>query len=113
MAGRVSAGTSPSDVRKVLAAKQCPAGKGRSFKVNDASTAPTTFSLGDAAYYLTKGETITFQGLQYSTPATVVYYPVGQHNCTTMYKALVDGELMVVFVVKTCLLLKEVSVLLM
>jgi hypothetical protein len=62
MAGRVSAGTSPGDIRNVLAAKQCPNGKGRSVKVNEASTAPENFSLGDTTYYFTKGETITFQG---------------------------------------------------
>jgi hypothetical protein len=50
------------------------------------------FSLGDTTYYLNKGETITFQGCQYSTHATMIYYRVGLHECTTMDKALVDRE---------------------
>jgi hypothetical protein len=90
MAGRVSAGTSPGDIQNVLAAKQLPNGKGRSVKVHEASTAPDTLSLGDTTYYLNKGEAITFQGCRYSTHATMVYYRVGMHECTTMYKALVD-----------------------
>jgi hypothetical protein len=77
MAGRVSTGTSPGDIRNVLAAKQRPNGKGRSVKVNEASTAPDTFSSVDTTYYLNKGETITFQGCQYSTHTTMVYYRVG------------------------------------
>jgi hypothetical protein len=36
MAGRVSEGTSPGDIRNVRAAKQRPYGKGRSVKVNEA-----------------------------------------------------------------------------
>jgi hypothetical protein len=56
MAGRVSAGTSPGDIWNILAAKQRPTGKGRSVKLNEASMAPDTFSLGDTTYYLNKGE---------------------------------------------------------
>jgi hypothetical protein len=52
MAGRVSAGTSLGDIWNILAAKQRPNGKGRSVKVNEASTAPDMFSLGDTTYYL-------------------------------------------------------------
>jgi hypothetical protein len=40
--------------------------------------------------HISKGETITFQVRQYSNHATMVYYHVGQHECTTMDKALVD-----------------------
>jgi hypothetical protein len=68
----VSTGTSPGDSQKVLSAKQHPNGKGRPVKVNAASTAPETFSLGDTTNYLNKGEIITFQGCQYSTHATLV-----------------------------------------
>jgi hypothetical protein len=90
MAGRTSAGTSPGDIRKVLAAKQGPHGKGKTLKANEVATAPDTLTLGDTTYYLNKGEILSFQGRQYSAHSTRVHYRIGQHECSTLDKALVD-----------------------
>jgi hypothetical protein len=55
-------GTSPGDIRHVIAAKRGNVHmKGSSVKVNEASTNPDTLAVGDT-YFLYKGETITFQG---------------------------------------------------
>jgi hypothetical protein len=90
MAGRVSGGSSPGDIRKVLVAKQGPNGKGKPVKVHGANSAPETINLGDTTYYLNKGKTITFQGRQDSMHATMVHYRVGQHEYNTLDKALID-----------------------
>jgi hypothetical protein len=88
MVGRVYAGKSPGDIQKVIASKQLPTGKGRSNKVNEASKAPDTFSLGDTTYYLNKGETITFQGCLFQ-PMPPWYTTV--LDSMTMDKVLVDS----------------------
>ena len=91
MAGRTSSGTSPGDIRKVLAAKQGPAAKkNKSIKANESSIAPETVTIDDVTYYLNKGETITFHGHQYSAHISMIHYCVGQHERATMEKALVD-----------------------
>ena len=90
MAGQTTSGTSPGDIRKVLAANQRPNGKATSVRVNEASTVPDTFILGDTTYYLNKGETITMQGRQYSAHSTTIHYSVGKHASTIMDRALVD-----------------------
>ena len=90
MAGRSSNGISPGDIRQVLASKQGPSGKRKTVKVNEATTTPETFTLGDTTYYLNKGETINFQGYQYSAHSTMVRYNVGQHESSSLDKALVD-----------------------
>ena len=77
MAGRSSNGTSPGDIRQVLASKQGPASKHKSVKVNEATKTPESFTLGDTTYYLNKDETISFQGHQYFAHSTMVCYNVG------------------------------------
>jgi hypothetical protein len=77
-------GTSPGDIRHVLAAKRGNVHKkGSSVKVNEASTNPDTLTVGDRTYFLNKGVTITFQGHQYFTYSTFVQYCIGQHEFTT------------------------------
>jgi hypothetical protein len=64
-------GTSPGDIRHVLAAKRGYVHKkGSLVKVNEASTNTDTLTVGDCTYFLNKGETITFQGHQYFTYST-------------------------------------------
>jgi hypothetical protein len=46
--------------------------------------------IGDVQYYLTKGETIAFNGQHYKAHITVDQYNIGRHNITTMNKTLVD-----------------------
>jgi hypothetical protein len=72
MAGRTSTGTSPGDIRKVLATKHGPSSKNKTFKMNETLTAPETLTMDDTTYYLNKGETISFQGCQYSAHSTMV-----------------------------------------
>ena len=60
MAGRSNNNTSAGDIRYVLAAKRSQ-DKGKSRKVNESKSAPSTVQIGDTTYYLNKGETITFQ----------------------------------------------------
>jgi hypothetical protein len=84
-------GTSPGDIRHVLASKRGNIHKkGNSVKVNKASINPDTLMVGDCTYFLNKGETITFQGHQYFTYSTVVHYCIGQHEFTATDMALID-----------------------
>jgi hypothetical protein len=66
MAGRSSNGTSPGDIRKVLASTQGPTTKKKVIKMNETSTTPETLVIDDTTYYLHKGETITYQGRKYT-----------------------------------------------
>jgi hypothetical protein len=92
MPGQTSSGESAqAAICHVMAAKQgngCR--KGRSVKVNEASTTPDTLTIADTTYYLNKGETITFQGHQYFTHSTLIQYCVGQHECASRNMALID-----------------------
>jgi hypothetical protein len=93
MSGRSASGTTtPGVIRKVLAAKQgASTSKGKTVKVNETSTAPATFTLGDTTYYINKGETITINGQQYySLHSTMIHYHVGEHAQVVTDKALVD-----------------------
>jgi hypothetical protein len=86
MAGR---SLSSGDIRHVLAAKQ-KSDKAKNQKVNASKSEPGTLKLGDTIHFLKKGETITFNGQQYSTHVTMHHYSVGRHDVTIMEKALID-----------------------
>jgi Reverse transcriptase (RNA-dependent DNA polymerase) len=91
MAGRSSTGTSPGDIRKVLASKQGPTNKNKTIKSNEtALTAPETLTVDDTTYYLNKGETVSFKGCHYSAHSSMIQYCVGQHEYSALDKALVD-----------------------
>ena len=94
MSGRTSSNEiSPGDIRHVMASKQNPKDRksnSRQFKVNETTTTPDTLAMGDLMYYLNKGETITFQGNQYSTHSTLISYHIGQHESSKNDMALVD-----------------------
>jgi hypothetical protein len=84
-------GTSPGDIRHVLAARQDnDSKKGKTVKVNTESTTPDTLTVGDPTYFLNKGETITFQGNQYFTHSTIICYCIGQHEFTATDMALIE-----------------------
>ena len=83
-------GSSPGDIRHVLAAKQGNSKKGKVVKVNETSTTPDTLTVGDRTYFLNKGETITFQGNQYFTHSTFIKYRIGQHEFSAPDMALID-----------------------
>jgi hypothetical protein len=95
------------DIHHVLAAKQ-KSDKGRNWKVNASESERGRLKLGDTTYFLNKGETIMFNGQQYSAHVTMLHYSVGQHDVATMEKALVVAP-MVVFVEMICVLLKIVN----
>jgi hypothetical protein len=44
--------------------------------------------LGDTTNVLNRGETITFNGQQYSTHVTMLTYFIGQHDAGTMERSL-------------------------
>lgn len=94
MSGRTSSNElSPGDIRHVMASKQNPKDRksnSRQFKVNETTTTPDTLAMGDIMYYLNKGETISFQGNQYSTHSTIISYRIGQHESSKNDMALVD-----------------------
>jgi hypothetical protein len=77
------------DICHVLAAKQ-KSEKGKNRKVNTSKSEPGTLKLGDSTHFLNKGETITFNGQQYSTHVTMLCYSIGWQDVATMEKALVD-----------------------
>ena len=88
MAGRGSP-SSPGDIRTVLATNRTP-NMTKPRKVNASDSAPNTVQVGDTTYHLNKGETITFQGHQYSVHMTCIPYFVSQHDVLVMDKALID-----------------------
>jgi hypothetical protein len=90
MAGRTPNGSSPGDIRKVLTSNQRPANKAIKTKVNSTELVPETIQFGGQTYSIHKGETITFNGHQYSASAHIVTYNVGKHKRTLGDKALVD-----------------------
>jgi hypothetical protein len=102
MAGRSASGTTtPIDICKVLAAKQgVSTNKGKTVKVNETSSAPATFTLGNRTYYLNKGVTITINRQQYSLQSTLIHL-VGMHRLSWI-KLLSTGELLVAYVLMTC-----------
>jgi hypothetical protein len=73
MAGQKS---SCGDVCQVLASKQTP-DKQKKRHVNEGTSAPSTVTIDGTTYYMHKGETINFQGRQYSAHMTKCYYCVG------------------------------------
>jgi hypothetical protein len=84
-------GSSPGDIRHVLAAKQRYSNKNdKSLKVNETLLTPDTLTVGDRTYFLNKGETIKFQGNQYFTHSTLIRYCIGQHEFTSPDMALVN-----------------------
>jgi hypothetical protein len=86
MAGQ---GSSSGDIRQFLAAKSTP-DKSKNRQATKSKLAPSTVQVGDTTYYLNQGETITFQGHQYSYHMTKVNYHISQHDVTTMEYALID-----------------------
>jgi hypothetical protein len=58
--------------------------------VHEGTSAPSTVTVGGTTYYMHKGETINFQGHQYSAHMTKCYCRVGQHDVSDMEYALVD-----------------------
>jgi hypothetical protein len=58
--------------------------------VNEGTSYPSTVTIDGTAYYMHKGETINFQGRQFSALMTKCYYRVGQHDVSDMEYALVD-----------------------
>jgi N-acetylglucosamine-6-phosphate deacetylase len=58
--------------------------------VNEGTSAPSTVTIDGTNYYMHMGETINFQGHQYSAHMTICYYCVGQHDVSNMEYALVD-----------------------
>jgi hypothetical protein len=86
MAGR---GSTYGDIQNVLAANQKP-DKNKSRKANAIESSPSTLQLGDTTFFLIKGETVTFLGNQYRAHMTMIHYRIGQHDISTMEKALVD-----------------------
>jgi hypothetical protein len=87
MAGQ---GSSSGDIRQVLATKRTP-DKSKNRQANESKLAPSTVHVGDTTYYMNKGETISFQGHQYSSDMTTVNYRISQHDIKTMEYALIDG----------------------
>jgi hypothetical protein len=86
MAGHTS---SSGDIRQVLAANQ-KSDKGKNQKVNATESAPGTIKFGETTYFLNKGETINFNGQQYSAHVTLVHYRIGEHDVASMDQALVN-----------------------
>ena len=81
--------TSPGDIRQVLASEQNPTSiKPRKVKEIHSVTGP--FQVGDLTYYLNKGETITFQGHNYTAHMACIPYHVSQHDVSVMEQALID-----------------------
>jgi hypothetical protein len=60
--------------------------------VNEGTSAPSTVTIDGTTYYLHKGETINFQGHQYSAHMSKVHYHVGRYDVAEMGNALVDRE---------------------
>jgi hypothetical protein len=87
MAGQKS---SSGDIQQVLASRQAPV-KNKKRQVNEGTSAPSTVTIDGTTYYLHKGETINFQGHQYSAHMSRVHYQVGQHDVAEMEYALVDN----------------------
>jgi hypothetical protein len=90
MAARGKSDTHLGDIRRVLAHNHAPSHKKKNLNVNEAQNTPDTVMVGNVKYYLNKGETIAVNGQNYSAHITVVQYCIGQHNITTMDKALID-----------------------
>jgi CHASE2 domain-containing sensor protein len=86
MAGQ---GSSSGDIRQVLATKRTP-DKSKIRQANESKLTPSTVQVGDTTYYLIKGESITFQGHQYSSHMTKVNYRISQYDAKTMEYALID-----------------------
>jgi hypothetical protein len=86
MAGQKS---SSGDIWQVLASRQAP-DKNKKCQVNEGTSAPSTVTINGTTYYLHRGETINFQGHQYSAHMSKVHYCVGQHDVAEMEYALVD-----------------------
>jgi hypothetical protein len=64
---------------------------GKNQKVNSSDSEPGTLKLGNTTCILNRGETITFNGQQYSTHVTMIHYSVGQHDVASVEKALAKG----------------------
>jgi hypothetical protein len=82
-------GSSSGDICQVRATKRTP-DKDKNRQANESKLALSTVHVGDTTYYLKKGETITFQGHQYSSDMTKVNYRISQHDVKTMEYALID-----------------------
>jgi hypothetical protein len=86
MAGQKSA---CGDVRRVLASKQTP-GKNKKLQANENTSTPSSVTIDGLTYYLNKGQTLNFQGNQYTAHMTRCHYRVGKHDFSDLEYALVD-----------------------
>jgi hypothetical protein len=77
------------DVRQVLASKQTP-DKNKKRQVHENNSTPSSVTIDGLTYHLNKGETISFQGNQYTAHMASCYYRVGQHDVSDLEYALVD-----------------------
>jgi hypothetical protein len=90
MAARAKSDTHPGDIRRVLGSSHAPSQQKKNINVNEVQNTPDSVTAGDVKYYLNKGETIAVNGQHYSAHMAVIQYCIGQHNITTMDKALID-----------------------
>jgi hypothetical protein len=89
MAARAKPDTHPGDIRLVLGI-HVPSQQKKNLNVNEVQNTPDSVTVGDVEYYLNKGETIAVNGQHYSAHMAAIQYYIGQHNVTTMDKALID-----------------------
>jgi hypothetical protein len=73
----------------VLASKQTP-DKSKKRQLNKGNSAPSSVVIDGNTNFLSKGESINFQGHQYTTHLAECHYRVGQHDLAEMEYALVD-----------------------
>jgi hypothetical protein len=89
MAGRGSDTTS-GDIRKLLAAKNVPVKTKESVrKASKSQSSPSKMTIDRTAYYLNKGETISFQGNRYFAHMTKIPFRVNRHDVHFMEEAII------------------------
>jgi hypothetical protein len=79
-------------VRPGLASNQQP-DKNKNIQkrqANESNSVPSSVTIDGMTYYLNKGESINFQGHNYTANMTEFHYRVGQHDVADMEHALVD-----------------------
>ena len=90
MAGRTPNGSSPGDIRKVLASKTQPTTKSSKTKAHSTEVVPETILVDGHTYHINKGETISYNGHQYSANPHIITYNVGEHHSASRNQALID-----------------------
>jgi hypothetical protein len=89
ISARAKPDTHPGDIRRVLGSSHVTSQQKKNLNVNEVQNTPDSVMVGDVKYYLHKGETIAVNGQHYSAHMAVIQYCIGQHNVTTMDKALI------------------------